>query len=340
MNRSLPSRTDLSTAAFIQAVEQQTQRQITSGALQANSISTALVTSLAAARRQANSSLVPAGSGAFGIVGDSSASGLSLANTLELLPTTTALDILSVAQDFSVKATSTARKAALPLLRLTDGGNAANIPVDPAMEIESFVEKYRPFIQSDPHKSLLSQLKSNIEDILVESGHFRRFASVPEPTGESASLQQLCALPEGYAPLLYAANDQDEIVVPLLVDYILNTKKLANRLSYHANGPSGDGSIRRFEGLADGNLDLYKQFLTELGGTVDAYLSSLRQGVFGLIYPAAETRSIDGLSATITHDLSSNVSLRTARTAATGSADLAAFKMNGVSGQSIDLGLP
>jgi hypothetical protein len=40
------------------------------------------------------------------------------------------------------------------------------------------------------------------------------------------------------------------------------------------------------------------------------------------------------------HDLSSNVSLRQARINATGSANLAGFKMNGVAGQSVDLGLP
>jgi hypothetical protein len=46
------------------------------------------------------------------------------------------------------------------------------------------------------------------------------------------------------------------------------------------------------------------------------------------------------LSAGTVRDLSSNVSLRQARLASTGSANLAGFKMNGAAGQSVDLGLP
>ncbi len=46
------------------------------------------------------------------------------------------------------------------------------------------------------------------------------------------------------------------------------------------------------------------------------------------------------LSAGIVRDISSNVSLRQARTAATGLVDGSAFKMNGVNGQSVELGLP
>jgi len=46
-----------------------------------------------------------------------------------------------------------------------------------------------------------------------------------------------------------------------------------------------------------------------------------------------------GLSETTFKDISSIVSLRQARTASTGSANLAGFKMNGVAGQSVDLGL-
>jgi hypothetical protein len=46
------------------------------------------------------------------------------------------------------------------------------------------------------------------------------------------------------------------------------------------------------------------------------------------------------LSAGAIKDLSSNVSLRQARTAATGLVDASAFNMNGVAGQSIELGMP
>ncbi|MBH1989957.1 MAG: hypothetical protein I8H80_02145 [Alphaproteobacteria bacterium] len=55
---------------------------------------------------------------------------------------------------------------------------------------------------------------------------------------------------------------------------------------------------------------------------------------------AAEEYLAAALSSGAIKDLSGNVSLRTARTAATGLVDGSAFKMNGVAGQSVELGLP
>ena len=66
----------------------------------------------------------------------------------------------------------------------------------------------------------------------------------------------------------------------------------------------------------------------------NSWKSFFKDGFPGAPAPAA------ALSAGTIKDLSSNTSLRQARTAATGSVDGSAFKMNGVAGQSIDLGMP
>ncbi|QOL20322.1 hypothetical protein [Candidatus Bodocaedibacter vickermanii] len=55
---------------------------------------------------------------------------------------------------------------------------------------------------------------------------------------------------------------------------------------------------------------------------------------------AAEEYLAAALSSGSIKDLSGNVSLRTARTAVTGLVDGSAFKVNGVAGQSVDLGMP
>jgi hypothetical protein len=322
-------------AAFIQAVGQQTQQLITSQ-MPVDPISGALITGLAAARR-ANNSLVPKGNGSVGVFGDSSTSGLSLAQTIQLLPTTTALDILSAAQNVAVQAASVARSAVVPLLTLTDDSSAGNIPVDPKIEIVSFVEKYHLLIGSIRHTALLNQLKSNIEG-LKGTGNFRRFTAVPAAKGTRTTkgLEQYCQLQDDYAKLLYSSDGLDEQVIPTLVAFILNNNKLASSLSYYTNGPSGDGSKRDFDSIK--GQDLYNKVLIELGMNVDKYLSDLRQVVFDLMYPPASR--VEELSAAVSRDLSSNVSLRQARTAATGLVDGRAFKLNGALGQSIELGMP
>ncbi|MBH1990070.1 MAG: hypothetical protein I8H80_02725 [Alphaproteobacteria bacterium] len=129
---ALPWSAASTSAAFIEAAGQQAQQLIAAGA-QTDSISSSLVTSLTAARREKNS-LVPATNGSVGIFGDSSDSGLSLAQTIQLLPTTTALDILVVAQETAVQALSATREAVVPFLAITDGSSAVNIPIDPAVE--------------------------------------------------------------------------------------------------------------------------------------------------------------------------------------------------------------
>jgi hypothetical protein len=59
-----------------------------------------------------------------------------------------------------------------------------------------------------------------------------------------------------------------------------------------------------------------------------------------LLQKAKSTPSAAQLSADTPRNISANVSLRQARTAATGLVDGSAFKMNGVAGQSVELGLP
>jgi hypothetical protein len=92
--------------------------------------------------------------------------------------------------------------------------------------------------------------------------------------------------------------------------------------------------VEKFKAALKSSLNIeavnifFKEFMPANDGSVAAAAAAVEE------YLAAS------LSSGAIKDLSGNVSLRTARTAATGLVDGSAFKMNGVAGQSVELGLP
>jgi hypothetical protein len=222
--------------AFIQAANAGARQLIAQGGQAQDPSSGALVTGLRDARVVKRSSAGNNGLDIFaGAQGTSD--GVSLVNVVELLPTKTALAVLSAAQDAAVRIASDVRSNVLSTLAITDSNAALAAPADPKVELESFVRIYKQEVGSPRAGLLLSQLRANIESI-KGTGHFQQFADVPAEKAKKGferitpGLMELCDLGE-HLKLLYSANENDEMIMPRLVDYILNSKNgLASKLSY------------------------------------------------------------------------------------------------------------
>ncbi len=338
--------------AFIQAANAGARQLIAQGGQAQDPSSGALVTGLRDARVVKRSSAGNNGLDIFaGAQGTSD--GVSLVNVVELLPTKTALAVLSAAQDAAVRIASDVRSNVLSTLAITDSNAALAAPADPKVELESFVRIYKQEVGSPRAGLLLSQLRANIESI-KGTGHFQQFADVPAEKAKKGferitpGLMELCDLGE-HLKLLYSANENDEMIMPRLVDYILNSKNgLASKLSYRTNG--APGTKRPFGSMKDGtNAEVYNKYLIELGKQLDTYLTNMRDFVMGLVRPqASRVQELDdegnglmakALSNTNLASMSDSVSMRQARMGKSG-LDARNLSLGGVSGDRIDLEMP
>ena len=338
--------------AFIQAANAGATQLIAQGGQAQDSFSGALVTGLREAR------VVKRGSAgnnkSLDIFGgmQGSADGLSLLNVVELFPTKTALVVLSAAQGEAVRIASDVRSDVLGILAITDSNAAKAALADPKVELESFVRIYKEQIGSQRAGVLLTQLKENIESI-NGTGHFQKFSGVPVEKAKKGfesinpGLMELCDLGD-HLKLLYSANDNDEMIMPRLVDYILNSNGLASKLSYRTNG--APGTNRPFGSMKDGtNGEVYTKYLIELGKQLDTYLTSMRDFVMDFVRPqASRVQDLDdegnalmarSLSNTNLASLSDSVSMRQARVGKSG-LDARNLSLNGVSADRIDLEMP
>lgn len=338
--------------AFIQAANAGARQLIAQGGQAQNPSSVALVTGLREARVVKRSS---EGNNSLDIFAGAqgTSDGVSLLNVVELLPTKTALAVLGAAQDRAMHIASNVRSNVLEILAITDSNAASAASADPKVELESFVRIYKQEVGSPRAGLLLSQLRANIESI-KGTGHFQQFADVPAEKAKKGferitpGLMELCDLGE-HLKLLYSANENDEMIMPRLVDYILNSKNgLASKLSYRTNG--APGTKRPFGSMKDGtNAEVYNKYLIELGKQLDTYLTNMRDFVMGLVRPqASRVQELDdegnglmakALSNTNLASMSDSVSMRQARMGKSG-LDARNLSLGGVSGDRIDLEMP